>query len=686
MNLRAALLRYLDQAKKNGVLGRDAILRKTMLDECKGERLEEVLAVFSSAVLKKVVAEQQLNSREFPAVAHSLALEKRGYSGGRTELNVLILAHTVSLRRKLDQKNSARLRYSNFAKVLDSKQESIAGRIDHVKQSNSSSQVTSISDQQRTDVRRIVRNNWAGNERWMEALLYGDAFARQNGVLTSPFDRVWRRVHSDRVQELEDQANGLLKQLDDRVRVQQERLSKWHTLKRDMFGNTGGKPTIDSGAHTSRQKGLDFGFGVHESLHPGRLSPRKPARSTPSDSGSEYHRLVSGLERDLKAIDRVSTVPALLRLGRHAQPSKSPVQSEFGDKATDEPISELSELEEEIAKASEPPTMSTLSRGEKQESREPDMAAARLERAKRPRLPQPLSTMHAFRPKTKTTEISPTESSKPTSPPRPKGPSSPSRSPIFASKDACPSPVYSPTGSGPPSPSWSPPRRSPPRRTHSPKELPSSPTQQQADQILASMNATSPSPIKQSRPRPTLSLADRTRLSMSRSTTLDFDDDDDDDEEMPTGSSTRPRRRNTSSRSPKKRAPSTPTTVAEESASANDARGDEVAEEDDLVARTRKSMANFEAAQQKARLERQRSQKHAAKQSGPFARQKYFPAVGEEDESADGNSTEVLEELIAKEAENQGADYESIFKSRPKIKASPPGTPLRSGFSWDGED
>ncbi len=50
LNLRAALFRCLDQAKKNGVLGRDTVLRKTMLDECKGDRLEEVLAVFSIAV------------------------------------------------------------------------------------------------------------------------------------------------------------------------------------------------------------------------------------------------------------------------------------------------------------------------------------------------------------------------------------------------------------------------------------------------------------------------------------------------------------------------------------------------------------------------------------------------------------------------------------------------------------
>lgn len=658
-----------------------------MLDECKGERLEEVLAVFSSAVLKKVVTEQQLKNRGLPSVAQTLALEKRGYSGEREELNVLILAHTVSLRRKLDQKNAARLRYKDFAQVLDSREQSIAGRVDRVKKDGSNGRVAKISSQERTDIRRTLRNNWAGNERWMEALLYGDAYARQDGLLSTPFDRVWRRVRSDRVQELEDKANGLLKQLDDRVRAQQERLLKWHTLKGEMFGDTGDKPTVDPGVHIDRQKGFDFGFGVHESLHLGRLSPRKLAKSTSSDSRTEYQELLSSLERDMKNIDQVSNAPVMSRFGRHTQPSRSPTRSDFSDKAPDEPISELSELEEEIAKASVAPrdeTASSLSRGTKQQSMESEVAASRLERARRPRLPQPLSTMHSFRPKTKPTEISPTEPAKPKSPSIPKASSSPRRSPIRASEYTTLSPDHSPTRSVPPSPSWSSPRNSPPRRTQSPEELPPSPTQQQADLILASMNAASPSPVKQSRPRPTLSLADRTRLSMSRSTTLDFDDDDD----MPTGSPTRPRRRNTSSRSPTKRAPNTPTTIAEDSASVNDAtRLTDAMGEDDLVARTRKSMANFEAAQQKARLERQRSQKQAAKQSSSLARKKYFPAVGEESEgAADGNSTEVLEELIAKEAENQGADYDAIFKSRPKIKASPPGTPLRSGFSWDGED
>ena len=56
MNLRAALFRVLSDLKKNGDLGRESILRKSMLDDCKGDKFDELLALFSTAVLRKSLA------------------------------------------------------------------------------------------------------------------------------------------------------------------------------------------------------------------------------------------------------------------------------------------------------------------------------------------------------------------------------------------------------------------------------------------------------------------------------------------------------------------------------------------------------------------------------------------------------------------------------------------------------
>lgn len=695
VNLRAALLRCLEQAKKNGVLGRDTVLRKTMLDECKGERLEEVLAVFSSAVLKKVATEAQLNSKAYPAIAQTLALENRGYTGERTDLSSLIIAHKVSLRNKLDRKTASRTQYKKFAEFLDSKERVITSRRDQTKANAHQSKIPKLSDASKQDIRRTVRTNWSGNERWMDALLYGDTKSQKDGVLTSPFDRVWRRVRSDRLDELEDTSGGLLEQLDNRVRAQQARLDEWQSFRKEMFNDVVDRPKEKAQGRVGPQKGIDLGFGAHEGLHLGRMSPRKLASTNKAQLTQEYRTLVDGLEKELNK-SQGQAAPMFRRLRRREQPLKSSIQSSSSEKPAEETVSELSELEEELAKTSLPlrnKPLENSSRGT-EEAMDLDTDLRPSQRASRPRLPQPLKTMHAFRPKTIPTEISPTEPSKPALRSESKS-SSPRRSPVQRSKDVSRSPIRPSRLSPSPSPSRSPTRGDSPDMTQSPEEIPPSPTQQQADQILASMNAASPSPVKQQRPRHTLSLAERTRLSMVRGSSADLDDDD----EVALASPSRPRRRNTSSRSPTKRStPGTPTTVIPEDAAAATTPKAEKAEaedgEDDIVARTRKSMANFGATQQRVRQEKERAARREARKksmtnkSGEIARQAYFPSPGTLDEETDaigeGDSTAMLEELIAREAEmgTAGVDYDSVFRSRPRIKASPPGTPAggRGGF------
>jgi hypothetical protein len=96
-------------------------------------------------------------------------------------------------------------------------------------------------------------------------------------------------------------------------------------------------------------------------------------------------------------------------------------------------------------------------------------------------------------------------------------------------------------------------------------------------------------------------------------------------------------------------------------------------EYEDLVARTRRSMAGFEAAQQKAQLERRRSER---KGRTPQRNGSHFPRV-EEDEAF--GETSVIEELL----ETAQHDMEAIFRSRPKMRTSPAPSPHRR---WDEEE
>ncbi|KAK0744853.1 HAUS augmin-like complex subunit 6 N-terminus-domain-containing protein [Apiosordaria backusii] len=661
LNLRAALLRQLEQAKKNGILGRDAVVRKTMLDECKGERLEEVLAVFSSVVLKKIVAEGQLNSRDPipPALAQTLALENMGYSGDKGELTVLVLAHRVSLQRTLDKKNKSRERFKEFSVLLAGKEIDIARR--RRQQQDQEEDQEGVSEQVRRDVWRTVRNNWTGNERWMGTLLNGDSEAQKDGVLSAPFDRVWRRVQSDRLAELDEKSPGLLEQLDDRVRSQNERLEKWQGFRQRMFGKTGVESTTRQSGAQERQRGIDLGFRGHETLHVGRTSPKKLASTRPSNFDHEYEKLISNLKAELGNI--APSAPRIPSFFQQAPATVPPLDLAGVVESESEEISDISDHEPTpIAARPSPPRRNPI---KLEPVFEPVLRKAQsfyndaIDLNEIPTTPSRLrrsATIQSQSPSPRRRE--PTHTPTPTRSPQ-RRLSSP------------PKPTLTPTRNAvlpPPQPS--------PEFPSSPDDLSPSPTQEMADQILASVNNASPSPIK--RHRHTLSLAERTRLSMARRTShanLRVSAEDDDlllDSPAP---------------EPRKQLPPpsiVPTPPSPETGSNA---------YEDLVSRTRRSMANFEAVKQKAQIERRRSLRQSKappatpQHQGGRPRSGYFSSLDEEGEDGyqdEGNTTL----LIAEELINEGKedDYEAVFMSRPKIATSPVGTPVMRGRNWATTD
>lgn len=622
--------------KKNGFLGRDAVVRKTMLDECRGERLEEVLATFSFAVVRKAVTERAEESGEYPALAQSLAMENRGYTGDRTELAVLKLAHQAVLSKALREKNDARAMYGDFADLLGLKKRSITRRREEVKAVKDKGEAKGITEDEKLEVWRLVRNNWAGNERWMETLLHGDSNTRRDGLLSTPFDKVWRRVQAGRLSELDDRGSGLMEQLDSRVRMQRERLQKWEGFRKSMLGD-GPVKKGPSAAEQSRAKvGLGLRFTEHLNLHLGQASPRKAESETsePAKLTPEYADLIASFEQDLKeskeqkAKPMASLLPQLPALSDPRGSAES-----FATSAST--ISELEDLYEDIPpietvapvvtrlpqrRPSHRPTRSRkltsdeLSRGEM--ARDTELENLRARRISRP-------------PPAATPEIN---ISPPASPARPSRPYLPERSPTkeLIAKQSLQQGHPRSSGTS----------FFPSDAEHSPDDTPKSPTQQEADDILASMTNASPSPTKP-KPRHTLSITERTRLSMRSSRTHLLDDEEDTLPDRP--------------------APA-PEPTRED---------DQDLEYDDIVARTQRSMAGYEAARQKAQLERRRSARRSRREDSQFHRaaEQQFRAVSEEDHDA----SVLAEELMGAEEQS----YENVFMSRPKIKASPVPSPTR---------
>ncbi|KAI1491545.1 HAUS augmin-like complex subunit 6 N-terminus-domain-containing protein [Biscogniauxia mediterranea] len=645
INLRAALLRCLEQAKKNGVLGRDVVIRKTMLDECRGERLEEILAVFSSVVLKKLVAERALNSgSEYrPTISESLALQNWGYSGDRTELNGLLLAHKASLVSLLTRKNAARARYHDLEELLSSKERELTQRKEQAKASTQSDNVE-VSDRAKAEVRRIMRTNWAGNEQWVDCLLFNETRSRKDSLLGARFEDVWAGVQSGKIAEFEDRNVGLLEQLDNRVQLQKTRLEKWDGFRKEMFGGNPPPSKNRDASLTEKKpaKGVDFGFTSHLKLSMDDIEKNKvPSLNSPPQ---EYLGLLQGMKAELEGIGKPKIpdfsslvggsrrVPRIGNVQTFAEPEPEP--------AADGIISDLSEWEEEPEEV-EPlppkPAGSLTTRASGQTLMIPGPAHGRR------RIPKPKPTEEPA----KTSIDSDVDHNMSLKVPK----RNQARPPALLDhkvedpSKTTPPPADGPSTHGPPldppastSAKVADPIPSPPR--------PASPTQALADEILASITNASPSPMK--KPRHTLSLTERTRLSMSHSNPFE-------NESPPP--------------SPLKASPTK--TIDEPTTHDNLDQGEEY---EDLVARTRRSMAGFEAARQKAQLERRRSQR---REKMAQKKDNQFPRLDEEEEAVGDAS--VAEELM----EDDTVDYAAVFKSRPRLATSPVPSPNRR---WDDDD
>ena len=179
---------------------------------------------------------------------------------------------------------------------------------------------------------------------------------------------------------------------------------------------------------------------------------------------------------------------------------------------------------------------------------------------------------------------------------------------------------------------------------------------QTIDEDREAMGPASPPLSPMMKRRHVLSLAERTRLSMTRrgSQRLLEDEEDENDDTQHAIPVTRP-------------------TVATDQIDKSDHNGRRH-DHEDLATRTRRSMAGYEAARVKAQLERRRSQRKSkpALSIRKDAASEALSELSEAQEDDEGDTTLLLTESLLAAG---GNDEEAVFKSRPKVKTSPMGTP-----------
>ncbi|KAI7205141.1 hypothetical protein D0869_00766 [Hortaea werneckii] len=306
VNLRAALFRCLDNLKKNGVLGRETVLRKSMLDECQGEKFWELCLTFSALVLRKSVLErEQRGAGEFGVpIAERLGTASGLRRSEKDVLTPLAIAHRVSLSRGLDERERKKQAFARLYDVLVEKEAELARRKEKVQQTASglADQVASVDG-----VEQSVKKGWHGNRELQKVLINGDTSAGGDAVLTRPLHKLTAATDK----ELPQTERGLLENLAYSAARQQHRVRKWQSMHESLLAKR--QPT--SIPATIPEEGTKAGilrFDKHHDLSirdtplPPPSSPNRlpPSPSRQDSVVSRYDDILTSMREELRQRNR----------------------------------------------------------------------------------------------------------------------------------------------------------------------------------------------------------------------------------------------------------------------------------------------------------------------------------------------------------------------------------------------
>ncbi|POS87623.1 hypothetical protein EPUL_000846, partial [Erysiphe pulchra] len=608
LNLRSALIRCLDQAKRNGILGQDIMLRKTMLDECKGEKFEELLANFSHVVLKKTLCDT--NEQKHEAIALRLALENYSYKEETKLISSLIFAHKVSLCQHLREKDQLRVKFRGFSELLNT----IEFRLER-KNEKLKNKIHARAYQQHTSEKELrflhekTRASCSQNHNWIQKMLCGEANIKREPYLKLRFYDIWDHAVNGTLCEIENRVEpNLFEQLDKRLLEQDNRLARWRDLEKRL-ANSPNFSTEEKFSEISKgRESIDLSFSQHQTL---QLGYKESNKSPMCDSIilKEYNQLIDNLMFELDEVeknaiqkDQITKIKNHFEMkGETITEIDFPGSAEFTEDQDSYyyAINAESQLtvEDTTSKIANPDRISKIPKFSKEQRPKFNHRNHEI-----PRLDEKKVR--------KTSHVRPIEHSNESLQPQ-------DSSFLIKTEDNFKEEV----------------------------DL--------AKQILDDISSSSPSPKKSSIPP---SLAERTRLTMSRTPHSQLLKTNNETSDI------------ANSHQPLSEAKS----FAATRSSMLEVESDSCA---NLVQRTRNSMIGFEAAQKKAQLDRRRSIKEEKKNQRKLG---HLQKVEEKTNISSENNT-----LAAIEFIEGDHDYESIFKSRPKIKTSPI---ISSEGSWHNDE
>lgn len=287
-----------------------------MLDDCAGDRLEELLAVFSTIVLKKLVLAAE---REHGGVARKLATEENISPEWQKLMLPLVCAHRASLTALLRKRELLTSRYCDFTKVLESESRLVKREYEQLNaECEGRTYQGDMGSSEAEALIRQVRASWLGESGWAKLVVGGRLQRSHATILGSTFTDVFTQAKSGAQGTAGDHnSKGLLQNLESRVNDQQERLTRWGWYRDELRKISCSPERCAPWAKDVERpatKRINLVFGDHQYLLPGATSNgnedsgkrgKVPKIDIPQlPASTEYGRLVERMREDLLNVSR----------------------------------------------------------------------------------------------------------------------------------------------------------------------------------------------------------------------------------------------------------------------------------------------------------------------------------------------------------------------------------------------
>jgi hypothetical protein len=217
----------------------------------------------------------------------------------------LAIAHKAALTRVLDDKQQRRRMYSRLYDLLVEKEAEIRQR--KVKSQEQAQRTKKVQPEKLKTVEQAVEKNWIGSTELKDALVNGDTCPKGDGMLLQSFEKLWNPDAEASATRSGGAEIGLLQDLNGRAVEQNARLRRWQKFHDHLMATKPASQRSSRPTSGTQKTGLRFDRHRNINLHDSPEEdedeeevPSPPPKRQPQASVSRYDDILNAMREDLR--------------------------------------------------------------------------------------------------------------------------------------------------------------------------------------------------------------------------------------------------------------------------------------------------------------------------------------------------------------------------------------------------